>query len=94
MISDYPEMFAAAMAVAADPDDTISVTNVAKTPILSVKGVSDVYSVAPLLDSFIDMVRDEGGVIREDVVRAGSREDLCREAFSAERLDWVMQYRR
>ena len=92
MLSEYTDTFAAAIAVAADPDETISAANVAKTPILSVKGATDIYAVAPLLDTFADLVRDEGGIIREDVVRAGSREDLCREAFSAERLDWMMQY--
>lgn len=94
LLSDYPEMFAAAMVVAADPDETISVANVAKTPLLSVKGASDIYAVAPMLDTFVDMIRDAGGIIREDVIRAGSREDLCREAFTSERLDWVMQYKR
>ncbi|MBQ5647721.1 MAG: hypothetical protein IIV16_01200 [Alistipes sp.] len=92
MLSEYTDTFAAGMVVAADPDDTISAVNVAKTPILSVKGVSDIYAVAPMLDTFADMIRDEGGVIREDVVRVGSREELCREAFNTERLDWLMQY--
>ncbi len=92
MLSEYSDTFAAAIAVAADPDETISAKMVAKTPILSVKGASDIYAVAPLLDTFADLVRDEGGIIREDVIRVGSREELCREAFSTERLDWMMQH--
>ncbi len=92
MLSEYTDTFAAGIIVAADPDDTISAVNVAKTPVLSVKGTSDIYAVSPLLDTFADLVRDAGGTIREDVIRVGSREELCREAFSAERLDWMMQY--
>jgi hypothetical protein len=38
------------------------------------------------------MVHDAGGSLREEIIQIGSREDLCREAFTAERLDWVMQY--
>ena len=45
-----------------------------------------------MLDTFADWVRDAGGKIREDVIHVGSREDLCREAFNTERLDWVMQF--
>ena len=92
MLSEYPDMFAAGMVVAADPDDTISASKIAKTPILLVKSESDIYAVSTMLDSFADWVRDTGGVLREDIIRAVSRDELCREAFSTERLDWVMQY--
>jgi predicted peptidase len=92
MLSEYPDMFASAMVVAADPDDDISSENVAKTPVLSVRGETDTYAIALTLDSFADAVRDLGGVIREDIIQSRSRGDVCREAFNAERLDWVMQY--
>lgn len=92
MISDYPDTFAAAMAVAANPDQTIDALQVAKTPVLAVKDSSDTYAVSHSLDSFGDQVRDAGGTIREDVLNVGSRADLCREAFSDERLEWVLQF--
>lgn len=92
MLSENPDMFAAAMVVAADPDDSISAEKVAKTPVLSVKGKSDIYATSDMLDTFADWVRDAGGKIREDVIHVSSREDLCREAFNTERLDWVMQF--
>lgn len=94
MLSEYPDMFAAGMVVASNPDDSISPAKVAKTPVLFVKGESDIYATSTMLDSFADWVHDEGGIMREDVIRSVSREELCREAFSTERLDWVMQYSR
>ena len=94
MLSEYPDLFAAAMVVAADPDDSISAKNIAKTPVLSVKGSNDIYAVSDMLDNFADWVRDAGGVLREDVIHAGTREELCREAFNTERLNWVMQHTR
>ena len=57
-----------------------------------VKGESDIYAVSMALESFADMVHDAGGTLREEIIEIGSREDLCREAFTSERLDWVMQY--
>ena len=92
MLSDYPEMFAAGMSVAADPDESILVENIAKTPILSVKAEMDAHAVALTLDSFSDQVRDAGGQIKEIVLEVRTREDLCREAFSADNLAWVLQY--
>ena len=92
MLSEYPDLFAAAMVVAADPDDTISAEMVAKTPVLSVKGKNDIYATSDMLDTFADWVRDAGGTLREDIIHVGTREELCREAFNTERLDWIMQY--
>lgn len=92
MLSDYPEMFAAGMIVAADPDESILAENVAKTAILSIKGEMDAHAVALTLDSFGDQVRDAGGVIKEIVLETRTREDICREAFSSENLEWIFQY--
>lgn len=92
MLNEYPDMFAAAMVVAADPDDAISPSKVAQTPVILVKGETDVYAVSMALDSFADLVHEAGGTLREEIIQIGSREDLCREAFTTERLDWVMQY--
>lgn len=92
MISDYNDLFAASMIVAADPDQTIDALSVAKTPVLSVKGETDVHAVALTLDSFGDQVRDAGGTLKEVVLEARSREEVCREAFSAEYLDWIVQF--
>lgn len=92
LLSAYTDTFAAGMSVAADPDESVLASNVAKTPVLSVKGETDSYAISLTLESFADEVRDLGGVIREEVIQARSRGDVCREAFSKERLDWLMQY--
>lgn len=92
MLNEYTDMFAAGMVVAADPDEAISPSKIAKTPLMLVKNESDVYAVSVAIDSFSDLVHDAGGILVEEIVKSGSREELCREAFTAERLDWVMQY--
>ena len=92
MLNEYPDMFAGAMIVAADPDEAVSPSKIAKTPVMLVKGESDIYAVSMALETFADMVHDAGGAFREEIIQVGSREDLCREAFTTERLDWVMQY--
>ena len=92
MLSNYPNTFAAAVGVAAEPDDTISVKSVAKTPVLFVRGYADVHATSNMLDTFGDWVRDEGGTFREDILQIGSRSDLCLEAFTKERMDWVLQF--
>ena len=92
MVNDYTDMFAGAMIVAADPDEGISPSNIAKTPVMLVKGESDIYAVSMALDTFADLVHEAGGMLREEIIQIGSREDLCREAFTDERLDWVLQH--
>lgn len=92
LLSDNTDLFAGAMVVAADPDNTISALNVAKTPILSVRGITDVHAVALTLDNFGEEVRNAGGTLREDIIEVRTREEVCREAFSAERVDWVFQF--
>ena len=92
MLNDYTDLFAGAMIVAADPDENISPSKIANTPVMLVKGESDIYAVSMALDTFADLVHEAGGVLLEEIIQIGSREDLCREAFTTERLDWVMQY--
>ncbi len=92
MLSNYPDLFAAGMAVAADPCETVVAENVAKTPTLSIKSEMDSHAVAPTLDSFGDAVRDAGGILKEVILSARSREDICRDAFSSENLNWILQY--
>ena len=92
MLNDYTDFFAGAMIVAADPDESIAPSKIAHTPVMLVKGETDIYAVSMALETFADMVHDAGGTLREEIIQVGSREDLCREAFTTERLDWIMQY--
>lgn len=92
MLSDYTDLFAAGMVVAADPDEEIVAANIAKTPLLVVNGASDVHAVGVELTTFIDEVKEAGGEIREVVMNIRSREELCRDAFTAEHLGWVLQF--
>lgn len=94
LLSDYSDTFAAGMAVSAEPDDTIVAQNVAKTPALLVKGEVNDDALMPLVDTFGDIVRDAGGIFKEVVVRVKSLEEISKDAFSAENLDWLLQYSR
>ncbi len=92
ILSNYTDTFAAGMIVAADPDETIVAENIAKTPVISIKGETDVHAVALTLESFGDQVRDAGGELKEVVLNVRSREEVCREAFSVENLSWMLQF--
>lgn len=92
MLSEYSDMFAGGMVVAADPDENISATNVAKTPVLVVNGIADVHTIGLAETTFVDEVKEAGGEIREVILNIRSREELCRNAFSRENLDWVLQF--
>ena len=95
LLSDYSNTFAAGMAVLAEPDESVVAENVAKTPSLLVKGeVVQSDEVMLLSDTFGDLVRDAGGIFKEITLQVRSREEICREAFSAENLDWLLQYRK
>lgn len=92
MLSDYTDLFASGISVAADPDESIVAKNIARTAVLSIKGETDVYAVSVTLDTFADEVREAGGTIREEVLNIRSREELCREAFKTDYLDWALQF--
>ena len=92
MLSNYTDMFAAGMTVAADPEENILAANIAKTPLLVVNGISDVHAVGLDLATFVSEVEAAGGEIREVVMNIRSREELCREAFTTEHLNWVLQF--
>ena len=92
MLSAYTDMFAGGMVVAADPDDNVTASNIAKTPMLVVNGISDVHAVGLDIATFVDEVKAVGGEIREVVMNIRSREELCREAFTIEHLNWVLQF--
>lgn len=93
MLSAYTDMFAGAMVVAADPNSNVSPANIAKTPLLVVNGISDVHAVGLDIATFIDEVKAVGGEIHEVVMNYRSREELCREAFTIEHLNLVLQFK-
>ena len=92
MLSNYTDMFAGGMVVAADPDDNVIAANIAKTPLLVVNGISDVHAVGLDIATFTSEVKEAGGEIREVVMNIRSREELCREAFTTDHLSWVLQF--
>ena len=94
LVSEYTDTFAAAIAVAGDPDEGVSAESVAKTPLLVIKGKTAAYAVALALDSFADAVHDEGGIFVEKFLSVGTRSEVCREAFSAETLNWLLQFKK
>ena len=94
MLNTYTDTFAAAMVVAADPDESIAPERIAQTPVMSVRCETDIYAVALTLGTFGDLVREAGGILEEKVMQTRSREDICRDAFSAENLDWILQHTR
>ena len=94
MLSEYPELFASGIVLSAEPDESISPSKVARTPVLFIKGVTVEDEATAMLDTFGDLVRDKGGIFREVVISESSREEFYIEALSTENLNWAMQYKK
>ena len=94
LLSEYPELFASGIVLSAEPDESISPSTVARTPVLFIKGVTVEDEATTMLDTFGDLVRDKGGIFREGVISESSREEFYVEALSTENLNWAMQYKK
>ena len=94
MLSEYTDIFASGIVLSSEPDESISPSKVAHTPVLFIKSVTSDNEAATTLDTFGDFVRDNGGIFREVVIPSGSREEFYGKAFSSENLNWAMQHSR
>jgi predicted peptidase len=92
MLAEYTDMFASGIVLSSEPEESISPSKVALTPVLFIKSVASSSEATIALDTFGDLVRDKGGVFREVVISEGNQDEFYRKALSAENLSWAMQY--
>lgn len=87
MVSDYPDMFAAAMPAVSIPRATLQVAK--KTPICCVIGGADDVVSVDKVQPFITALQSLGGDVFFKVLDGSTHQDACRDAFTEDCLAWV-----
>ena len=93
MLSAYPNFFAAAMPVAANPSKTV-VENIATTPAYTVMGTADAIMKVETSASFVEELKALDDDVRMDVEEGWTHETTCIQSYTTARLEWVFSHRR
>lgn len=93
MLSAYPNFFAAAMPVAANPSKTV-VENVATTPACTVMGTADAIMKVETAASFVEELKALDDDVRMDVEEGWTHETTCIQSYTTARLEWVFSHQR
>lgn len=93
MLSAYPNFFAAAMPVAANPSKTV-VENIATTPAYTVMGTADAIMKVETAASFVEELKALDDDVRMDVEEGWTHETTCIQSYTTARLEWVFSHRR
>lgn len=93
LLSTYPELFAAAMPVAADPSRS-DAQKVAQVPLYTVMGTADEIMSVDNMETFTQQLAEKGGEVRFDIEEGWTHETTCIESYTAERLQWVFSHKR
>ena len=88
MLSAYPDLFAAAMPVAANPSKCVA-ENVAHTPAYTVMGTADVIMSVQTAENFVGQLKALGDDVAMDTEEGWTHEVTCIESYTTGRLDWV-----
>lgn len=93
MASDYPNLFAAVMAVAGSPEGADS-KNVARTSVCAVMGENDSLMSASRADNFVNKLKDDGGKVLFCIEEGWGHVKTCEDSYTPERLRWVLEQSR
>ncbi len=91
MISNYPDVFAAAMPTAGNPDG-LDAQNVSQTPVYTVMGTADKIMSIPTVQSFLEKMDDYDAEYVLDCEEGWTHEDVCTKSYTKSRLDWVLSH--
>lgn len=91
MLAAYPDLFAAAMPVAADPSKTGVYTS--KTPVFTVMGTADVIMNLETARTFVERLKAQGVETKFDTGDGWTHEVTCIESYTTPRLDWVFSHK-
>ncbi len=92
MLSTFPELFAAAMPVAADPSRS-DAKKVAQVPLYTVMGTVDEIMSVGNMDTFTQELAENGGEFRYDIEDGWTHEMTCIQSYTTQRLDWVFSHK-
>lgn len=92
MLAAYPDLFAAAMPVAADPTKAGDYTS--KTPVFTVMGTADVIMKLSTAQTFVEQLKAQGVETQFEIGEGWTHEATCIESYTTSRLDWVFSHKR
>lgn len=91
MLSEYPDLFAAAMPVAGNPTG-LDAEAVAQTPFYTVMGTADVIMSISAVQDFLQEADRYGAVYLMDTEKGWTHENTCKMSYTDTRLDWVFAH--
>lgn len=93
MLSNHPELFAAAMPVAGNPSG-LDAEAVAKTPLFTVMGTADRIMKISNVEAFLKDMDADNAEYRFEIEDGWTHEDVCKNSYTGERLDWLFKHTR
>lgn len=91
MLSNHPDLFAAAMPVAGNPTG-LNAANISQIPIFTVMGTADnIMKISNVEDFLMDMDA-YNAEYRFNIEEGWTHEDVCKKSYTNERLDWVFSH--
>lgn len=93
MASAYPELFAAVMPVAGNPE-TADCDRVANTPVYTVMGSDDKLMTVPRVNDFVERLKEKGGTVVMEVEEGWGHVQTCTDSYTPQRLDRVFDHSR
>lgn len=93
MLSNHPDMFAAAMPVAGNPTG-LNAESVSRTPLNTVMGTADRIMRISNVETFLTTMDNFNAEYRFDIEEGWTQEDVCKRSYTDERLNWVFEHTR
>lgn len=91
IISKHPELFAAAMPVAGNPTG-LDAEAVSATPLFTVMGTADKLMKISNVENFLKKMDNYNAEYMFDLEEGWTHEDVCKNSYTGERLDWIFRH--
>ena len=91
MLSNHPELFAAAMPVAGNPLG-LNAEAVSKTPLFTVMGPADKIMKISNVETFLMDMDEYHAEYKFSIEDGWTHEDVCKNSYTNERLNWVFKH--
>lgn len=88
MVNDFPDMFAAAMPVAAKAL-MVEADNMKTTPLYVAAGQDDKLMDVNVIKAWVAQLTTLGCTLQFDILAGADHQTTCETAFTAERLSWI-----
>ena len=91
MLSNHPDLFAAAMPVAGNPAG-LNAEAVSQVPIYTVMGTADKIMKISNVEAFLTEMDECKAEYKFDIEDGWTHEDVCKKSYTNERLAWVFKH--